>query len=68
MQGKRAMIAKDNLLKTKDEEMENLVERNKEREDRLNTLLRESESRHCEIYLFLENLLRYQSFLNESYN
>lgn len=68
MQGKRAMIAKDNLMKTKDEEMENLVERNKEREDRLNTLLRESESRHCEIYLFIENFLRYQSFLNESYN
>lgn len=37
--------------------MENLAERNKEREDRLNTLLRESESRHCEIYIFLNDFL-----------
>lgn len=56
MQGKRVLIAKDNLLKTKAEEMENLVERNKEREDRLNSLLRESESKHCEICIFLENV------------
>lgn len=55
MQGKRVLIAKDNLLKTKAEEMEKLVERNKEREDRLNSLLRESELKHCEIFIFLEN-------------
>lgn len=58
MQGKRVLIAKDNLLKTKAEEMENLVERNKEREDRLNSLLRESESKHCEIFIFLENFFQ----------
>lgn len=56
-EGKRVLIAKDNLLKTKAEEMENLVERNKEREDRLNSLLRESESKHSQQRSELQQML-----------
>ncbi|KAK2567356.1 hypothetical protein P5673_008154 [Acropora cervicornis] len=57
MQGKRVLIAKDNLLKTKAEEMEKLVESNKEREDRLNSLLRESESKHSQQRSELQQML-----------
>ena len=50
MQVKRAEITMEKQLKSKAEQIENLTEQNKQREDRLNTMLHETESRHCEAY------------------